>query len=222
MPYGTIFMHQTLSSIFIKGEDGKYYQPRPEVTLAPGTRVTFDELKFTDAPPGFYFATNVAKYVEPTPVETTTPTPKLGIWGKPLPTTMTTPSTPVIFTKKLATPPALPVPQRTPRVLNNRTTREDFEAIARKVAEMDWGRQQGFGPSLQVTTPLKWADEGIELYLRVHEEYQDVKIPGNNLWYYVGTMGVNKCKAGFRISAHSKPKASIDKAKTYTVLHIEN
>ena len=91
MPDGTIFMHQTLYSIFIDGEDGKYYQPRPEVMLPPGTRVTFDVLKFSDAPPGFYFATNVVKYIEPATVLTTSPTAKIGMWGKPLPSSMTTP-----------------------------------------------------------------------------------------------------------------------------------
>ena len=232
MPTGTMFMHQTLGSLFINGDDGKYYQARPPVLLGPGLRVTFDVLNLTDAPPGFYFAGNVQPAPDPTPSTETTPQsgPKLlGPWGKPLPSTITTvsnnnnaSSSPVLSSPKVTVPPSLPTPSYTPRVLTNKQTREDFEATARRVEEMDWGRQEGYGPSLQVTTKLKWEGEGRELYLRVLEEYQDRRIPGQNLFYYVGTIDVNWGKGGFRISAHTKPKADIAKSKTFSVLHIEN
>jgi hypothetical protein len=58
--------------------------------------------------------------------------------------------------------------------------------------------------------------------MRVLEEYQDRIIPGEGFYYYVGTMNVNWGKGGFRISAHTHPKASIGKSKTYSVLHVEN
>lgn len=233
MPTGKTFIHPRLGSLFVHGEDGKYYQPRPEVELEPDTAVTFDVLNLTGAPPGFYFAGNVKKVVTPPSgsnatgnAETVgTPPKALGAWAKPIPTSVLKVDAPkpvVQASTKPAVSPALPLPGPTPRTLTERSTREDFEAIAAQVSRMDWGRQEGFGPSLQVTTPLKWEGEGIELYMRVHEEYQDRKIPGTRLYYFVGTMGVNYGKGGFRISAHTHPKASIGKSKTYTVLHIEN
>jgi hypothetical protein len=221
MPTGKMFMHPTIGSLFIDADDGKYYQPRPEVTLAPDTRVTFEVLNLTGAPPGFYFASNVQE------VPAQTASKSLGSWGKPLPPSITTPTTvaPVtpVDNRGPSVSPALPVPNAAvPRTLTERQTREDFEAIARKVDEIAWGANKGFGPSLTVTTKLKWEGEGIELYMRVLEEYQDKKIPGTKMYFYVGTMGVNFGKGGFRISAHTHPKANIAKSTTYTVLHVEN
>jgi len=228
MPTGKIFMHPQIGSLFINGDDGLYYQPRPDVELAPGTAVTFDVLKLTGAPPGFHFAGNVQKAMTPQSSETgpkVESAPKLGAWAKPLtPSTLKTetPKPILVAPTKPAVSPALDLPASTPRTLSNRTTREDFEAIVRQVGQMQWGRQKGFGPSLSVTTKLKWEGQGKQLYLRVLEEFQDKKIPETNLYYFVGTLGVNFGKGGFRISAHSHPKASIDKSTTYTVLHIEN
>lgn len=240
---GTIVTHPTMtSSLFIKSDDGLYYSPRPTVSLPVGTKVTFRALHPEDAPPGFLFAGDVKAAGSPaststgsvptSPQGTTTtvappPTAK-GVWGKPLPssitasTTSTPPNVPIQVTPHVVAP-SLPMPNtQAPRTLTNRQTAEDFAIIKRKVEEIDWGDKAGWGPSVQVTTRLKWEGEGIELYMRVLEEYQDKKIPGTRLYYYVGTMGVNWGKGGFRISAHTQPKASIAKSKTRTVLHIEN
>jgi hypothetical protein len=241
---GTMVVHPTMNSLFITGEDGKYYRPRPDVSLTAGTRVTFHVLQLADAPPGFLFAGNVQALPSATPnvmpaTNATAPTqsavnppaPKtaMGAWGKPLPASITTPSidsaTRETAVVKPPTPvgPALPLPNVvTPRTLTERQTIEDFQVIARTVREIKWGQNAGWGPTVTVTTKLRWEGEGIELYMRVLEEYQDQRIPDTNLYYYVGTMGVNFGKAGFRISAHSRPKAQIDKATTYTVLHVEN
>jgi hypothetical protein len=230
---GTLFVHPTYNSLFINGDDGKYYQPRPDVTLTSGTKVSFDVLNLPGAPPGFHFGGNVQAAPvapsNPAPPSTLPPAPKaLGAWGKPLPASLTKPDdttgqSPVLVTNRAVVTPALPLPNAaTPRTLTERQTREDFEAISRKVASLSWDASEGFGPSVTVATKLKWEGEGIELYMRVLEEYQDKRIPGTRLYCYVGTIGVNWGKGGFRISAHSHPKASIGKSKTFTVLHVEN
>jgi hypothetical protein len=190
--------------------------------------VTYDVLNLTGAPPGFYFATNVVKVPDPTPPTTTT-TSK-GPWGKSLPSSITTPTTsvptatPTLSTKppKKIVGPTIPSSSNGSSELKNRQTREDFEAICNKVDTYDFRRSEGFGGSLQVTTPLKWDGEGIVLYLRVKQRYHDKLIPGKGLYYFVGTMDVNWGKAGFRISAHTHNLAAIKKSKTYGVLHIEN
>ena len=110
----------------------------------------------------------------------------------------------------------------TPRTLSNRQTAEDFQVITNAVSRMSWGTREGFGPSVQVSTKLKWQGEGKELYPRVVEEYQDKRSPEPACFSHVGAMGVNFGKGGLRISAHSHPKASINKNKTFDVLHIEN
>jgi hypothetical protein len=241
---GTMVIHPSMGSLFINGEDGKYYRPRPDVSLTAGTRVSFHVLQLADAPPGFLFAGNVqalpaatatvvaaTNATSPTQSAVNPPAPKtaMGAWGKPLPASITTPSIDsatqetAVVNQPAPVGPALPVPNVvTPRTLSNRQTLEDFQLIARKVGEINWGQNAGWGPSMTVTTKLRWEGEGIELYMRVLEEYQDKRIPGTNMYYYVGTMDVNFGKAGFRISAHSRPRAQIDKSKTYTVLHVEN
>jgi hypothetical protein len=234
MPTGTMFMHQTIGSLFIAADDGRYYQPRPEVELMPGTHVTFQILNLTGAPPGFYFAENVVRALPAPVVAPTTGTPPstapklLGAWGKPLAPSVlsgdnvSSSPTPILIRRKTVSSPALPTPAFTPRTLTNKQTREDFEMIASEVRRLNWGSRQGYGPSVKVTTKLKWDGEGRELYMRVLEEYQDRIIPGEGFYYYVGTMNVNWGKGGFRISAHTHPKASIGKSKTYSVLHVEN
>lgn len=222
MPVGTIFLHQSLKTLFIKGEDGRYYQPKPETELPPETKVSYEVLEVTGAPPGFYFAQNVFKFVEPTQ-----PPKTQGVWGKPLPTTISNPTPPTV-TKTVSTPkiktivsaPAIVVPKFAP--LTERQTIEDFEAICNKVDNYDFQRNKGFGGSLQVKTPLKWEGEGKKLYLRVKDKYHDVRISGQGLWYFVGTMGLNFGKGGFRISGHTRDTSRIKNSETYGVLHIEN
>jgi hypothetical protein len=168
------------------------------------------------------------------------PSPSLpkpsGAWGKPLspsivaaqplastssPTSNSN-SSPSPLTIKTSVGPAQQTPSFKPKPLTNKQTSEDFEFIVQKVNSMKWDQQKGFGPSLQVTTKLKYEGEGKLLYLRVKDEFHDQLIPGQGFYYFVGTMGVNFGKGGFRISAHTKPLAQIDKSTTYTVLHIEN
>ena len=233
MPKGTTFIHPTLRNIFILGEDGNYYQDWDDGDWEPGIEVVYQIRPTPGAPPGFYFVDSVEiAPPEPKVVKVEEPPPPQGIGGAKLPDAITKGGPPpqVNVAPKLVTPPALPNPGAQPRELRNRKTREDFEAIAKKVDELEWDRQKGYGPSLQVETPLKWEGEGRELYLKVHEEFQDQPIPGTRLFYYVGTIGINFGKGGFRISAHSKvrvvqnggKKVVPQKCVTYTVLHIEN
>lgn len=223
MPSGSIFMHTTLHSLFINGDDGKYYQAVPETKLGPGTKVVFEVLKIPGSPPGFHYAKNVQ--AAPLPGVALKPSAQPVVNKTTATATATTASpssSPGTKSTLKKTAPALAVPGKKPRVLYDEQAADDFEAIAREVDKLNWGRQQGFGPSITVKTKLKWEGNGKQLYLKVLETYQDEKIPGTKLWYYVGTMGVNKLKGGFRISAHSKPKDQIAKAVTYVVLHVEN
>lgn len=254
MPVGVVAVNHVYKSLFIQTLEGRYYVPRPgPITLPVGTLVSFRELIFTDAPPGFYYADQIVAIPAPLPPVTTqspsVPSPVSnsnaltspssptlpGVWGKVASSNVLTPSNPgsnsspspaVALTKmKKNVGPAQMPPSYAPKPLTERKTREDFEAICNKVDSMNWGQQKGYGPSLQVETKLKWEGEGKKLYLRVKDEYHDKPIPGQGLYYYVGTMGVNFGKAGFRISAHTvsydKYKDKKDKV-TYTVLHIEN
>ena len=254
MSVGVVAVNQIYKSLFIQTLEGKFYVPYPgPITLPVGTLVNFRELTFPDSPPGFYYADQIVAIPAPLPpvtVQSPSNVPVLGpisnsnavtsptlpgAWGKVASSNVLTPSIPnsnsspaptIALTKmKKNVGPAQITPSYTPRPLTERKTREDFEAICKKVDSMNWGQQKGFGPSLQVETKLKWEGEGKKLYLRVKDEYHDKPIPGQGLYFYVGTMGVNFGKAGFRISAHTvsydKYKDKKDKV-TYTVLHIEN
>ena len=98
----------------------------------------------------------------------------------------------------------------------------DAQLIEKRIATQNWESGAGFGPSLQVTTPLKWTDAGCRaLYLYLKNKYDDQRIPNTRLYFYFGAIG-NFGKAGFRITAHTKQRAQVAKAKTGTVLHIEN
>ena len=102
---------------------------------------------------------------------------------------------------------------------------EDYDAIMNVVegrtrgAKMRW--EGNAGPSVQVRTKLKWPDCK-HLYLTIKDELHDAPIPDTNLFYFVGSVGVNFGKAGFRISGHTYSTAKIDKSQTRGVLHIEN
>ena len=95
----------------------------------------------------------------------------------------------------------------------------DFDSIMNSVDRMRW--EGSHGPSVQVTTRLKWPDCK-HLYLTVKDELHDKNIDGTNLFYIVGTVGVNWGKAGFRISGHTKAVANIANSQTRGVLHVEN
>ena len=248
MPVGVVAVNQIYKSLFIQTLEGKFYVPRPgPITLPVGTLVEFRELIFADAPPGFYYADQIVEIPPPDPPKIlssptlpvpnsnaiTPPSTVQGPWGKALPTSILTPTSnspsspaPVALTKmKKNVGPAQMAPSYQPRLLTNKKTQQDFELICKQVDSMNWKQQKGYGPSLQVETKLKWEGEGKLLYLRVKDEYHDKPIPDQGLYFYVGTMGVNWGKAGFRISAHTVPydkyKDKKDKV-TYTVLHIEN
>jgi hypothetical protein len=71
--------------------------------------------------------------------------------------------------------------------------------------------------SLNPATPA-----AVQLHDRLMAELDDQPIPGTNLYYFVGTMGVNWGKAGsIRISGHTRPRARIATSSTCGVLHIE-
>ncbi|HEX6630397.1 MAG TPA: hypothetical protein VF048_04865 [Gemmatimonadaceae bacterium] len=236
MPTGQTIMHPTMGSLFIFSDESRWYQSRTEELPPPGARVSFEVDNITGAPPGFLFAKRIVVLpAQPpsgqAPVTNALPTRPASPWGAvgggvpksitatPVPSQPTTP--------KPAVSPALPTQNvQAPRTLTNRQTREDFQFIVNKVNEMAdknlWAALEKHGGSVQVQTRLRWEGEGIQLYLRVKEEYHDKRIPGTNLYFFVGTMGVNFGKGGFRISAHTQPKAQIAKAKTRAVLHVEN
>lgn len=243
MPTGQTIMHPTMGSLFIFSDESRWYQSRTEELPPPGARVSFVEDHIPGAPPGFLFARQIVTLPPsgPAPVANalpasaptqaqpvTTPKPAWGAVGGGVPKSITaTPVPPQPATPRPAVSPALPTQNvQAPRTLTERQTREDFQFIVNKVNEMCarnlWGALERHGGSVQVKTPLRWEGEGIQLYLRVKEEYHDRRIPGTSLYYFVGTMGVNFGKGGFRISAHTRPKAQIDKSKTRAVLHVEN
>src|SRR5512140_1615934 len=91
---------------------------------------------------------------------------------------------------------------------------EDYDAVMNVVlgrtrgASMRW--EGSAGPSVQVQTKLKWPDCK-HLYLTIKDELHDAPIPGTNLFYFVGSVGVNFGKAGFRISGHTRAVADIAK-----------
>lgn len=106
-----------------------------------------------------------------------------------------------------------------------KTEQADYDAVMNVVlgrtrgAKMQW--EGSAGPSVQVTTKLKWPDCK-HLYLTIKDELHDMPIPGTNLFYFVGTIGVNFGKGGFRISGHTRAVADIAKSQTRGVLHVEN
>ena len=235
MPTGQTIMHPTMGSLFIHSDDAKWYQSRTEQLPPPGARVSFEVDNVTGAPPGFLFAKQIVvlPVLPPpsqAPVTNALPTKPASPWGgggTTVPKSILATPVPPKPVPKPAVSPALPTQNvQAPRTLTNRQTREDFQFIVNKVNEMAdknlWGALEKHGGSVQVQTKLKWEGEGIQLYLRVKEEYHDKRIPGTSLYYFVGTMGVNFGKGGFRISAHTQPKAQIAKAKTRAVLHVEN
>jgi hypothetical protein len=107
----------------------------------------------------------------------------------------------------------------------NKIQQQDYDAIMDVVlgrtrgASMRWEGKSG--PSVQVETRLKWPDCKA-LYLTIKDELHDMPIPNTNLYYFVGSVGVNFGKAGFRISGHTRAVADIAKSETRGVLHIEN
>lgn len=242
MPTGQTILHPTMGSLFIYSDEARWYQSRTEELPPPNTRVSFVEDHIPGAPPGFLFAKQIVVLPATPPPDTPTVNalPKSGPATVPKPTSpwggggggvpksiLSTPVPPKPVAPTAVVAPALPTQNvQAPRTLTNRQTREDFQFIVNKVNEMCdrnlWGALEKHGGSVQVQTKLKWEGEGIQLYLRVKEEYHDKRIPGTNLYYFVGTMGVNFGKGGFRISAHTQPKAQIDKSKTRAVLHVEN
>src|SRR5688500_5261883 len=87
--------------------------------------------------------------------------------------------------RAVATTRTAPGNGRVARVINDKKAKEDYDAIKAKLLKMVWSGN--FGPSVSVETKLKWDNAACrQLYLKLKDELHDKKIPGKNLYYYVG------------------------------------
>ena len=91
------------------------------------------------------------------------------------------------------------------------------------MAECKWLTWGKFGPTVVIQS-VGAQLQAIHAHLKAKWDDKPISLPGVKhfpLYYYFGDLG-HWGKAGFRISGHTKKRASVGASSTHGVLHISN